>query len=189
MKTTFNLLNHPMGARHRRLRWGVLTAVAGFAIGAGLALGTVSWLQGEMEGLLKEKQRLQAVSDQRKRQTQEDKARRERVTIWQRQQAHLERVREHQQALVELHEAVLQEAGRSGWRLERLQIESDRLELQGHASSAQVMAAAQMSLSHRLQRPLTLVSMASLAPPDVGLTFVWQGGWSGVETQASRRSR
>lgn len=187
MNTAFNLLNYPMQARHRRLRWrwgsGLVGALLGLAIGA----AALQWLSLELNALASERDTLQVQSAQRLAQAGKEKVRQEALALAKGQQDLLLQVQQHQQAWVRLHEAVLQEAGRSGWALERLQVDGDRLELQGRIRDAQALRSAQIRLSEKLQSPLTLTSL--LASPvdlgdrsasDAGLVFVWQGPWPQV---------
>ena len=187
MNTAFNLLNYPMQARQRRLRWrwgsGLVGGLLGLAIGAAALQG----LSLELDALATERETLQVQSAQRLAQVGKDKLRQEALSLAKGQQDLLLQVQQHQQAWVRLHQAVMQEAGRSGWALERLQVDGDRLELQGRIRDAQALSTAQIRLSGKLQSLLTLTSL--LASPvdlgdrpasDAGLVFVWQGPWPQV---------
>ena len=195
MNTAFNLLNHPMQARQRRLRWrwgsGLLGGLVGLAMGGGLVHG----VRQDLDALASQRDKLLAQTVRQRAQAGEDKSQREASALAQRQQALLVQVRQHQEAWVRLHQAVMQEAGHNGWALERLQVEGDRLELQGRTRDAQALMAAQLRLSEKLQSPLMLISLvASPADagerraPDMDQVFVWQGPWPSLPSSANRRA-
>ena len=193
MSTTFNLLKYPIQARQRRLHWRVLSSFAGLLIG--LLLAGMAWhvLRLDRDALQAEHNRLQAHSAQRRAQAGDEKARQEVLATAQAQLALLAQVQQHQQAWHRLYQAVLQEAGQGGWALERLQVDGERLELQGRIRDAQGLAAAQARMSHTLKMPLTLSSLlaspANLNDQHPGdLAFVWQGPWPELPTSAPRRS-
>lgn len=195
MNTAFNLLKYPMQARQHRLRWRWGSGLVGGLMGLTIGVGALHWVRLDLDALASERDRLLAQSAQRHAQTSDDKARREASALAQRQQTQLVQVQQQQQAWVRLHQAVLQEAGRSGWALERLQVDGDRLELQGRTSDAQALMVAQSRLSDKLQSPLTLVSLvASPADaggrraPGMGHVFVWQGAWPSLQASAPRQS-
>ena len=157
---------------------------------AGMAL---YGLQLDRDALLAEHSKLQAQSAQRRAQAGDDKLRQEAFATAQGQQVLLAQVQQHQQAWGRLFQAVLQEAGQGGWALERLQVDGDRLELQGRIRETQGLAAAQARLSEALQSPLKLVSLvASPVEPSAGQQseqgFVWQGPWPALPTSALQRS-
>lgn len=193
MSTAFNLLQYPMQARQRRLRWRVLSSLAGLLMG--LLLAGMAWhvLRLDRDALQAEHDRLQAHSVQRRAQAGDEKARQEALATAQAQLALLTRVQQHQQAWGRLYQAVLQEAGKGGWALERLQVDGDRLELQGRIREPQGLAAAQARMSEALQMPLTLSSLVTspthLNDQHTGdQAFVWQGPWPELPTSAPRRS-
>lgn len=193
MSTAFNLLNHPVQARQRRLRWRVASSLAGVLIGLLLAGMALHGLRLDRDALAAEHARLQAHSDQRRAQAGEHKLRQEALATAQGQHVLLARVQHHQQAWVRLHRAVLQEASQGGWALERLQVDGERLELQGRMPEAQDLAAAQARLSEALQSPLTLVSLAAVPAdpndsPHSGPVFVWQGPWPALPASTPQRS-
>lgn len=199
MNTAFNLLRYPMQARQRRMRWRWGSASVGLLVGVctgGLAL---QWLGEDMAALGAERDRLQAQNLQDQARLQQDKARRDEMALRQRQHSQLSLVQQHQQAWLRLHQAILQATAHDGWLLERLQVDGERLELQGRIRDVRSLAAAQRRLSDALQSPLTLVSLLSSPAegPDrrvgeMGHVFVWQGAWPAVVPQpalpASRRT-
>lgn len=198
MNTAFNLLRYPMQARQRRMRWRWGSAAVGLLAGACMGGVVLQWWREDLVALSAERDRLQAQSLQGQTRLQQDKARREAVALVQRQQGQLNRVQQHQQAWLRLHQAILQGTAHDGWLLERLQVDGERLELQGRIRDVRSLAAAQQRLSDALQGPLTLASL--LASPadapdrrvgEMGHVFVWQGAWPAVAPQsalpASRR--
>jgi len=184
VNTAFNLLNYPMQARQRRLRWRWGSGLVGGLLGLALGAAALQGLSLELDALASERDTLQVQSAQRLAQAGKDKVQQEALALAKGQQDLLLQVQQHQQAWVRLHEAVLQEAGRSGWALERLQVDGDRLELQGRIRDAQALSSAQIRLSEKLQSPLTLISLVA-KPVDLGdrpasdggHAFVWQGQW------------
>jgi hypothetical protein len=193
MNAAFNLLNYPIQARQRRLRWRVGSALAGLLMG--MLLAGMAWhaLQLERDALRAEHDRLQAHSAQRRVWAGDEQTRQEALATAQAQHELLTRVQQHQQAWVRLHKAVEQEARRGGWALERLHVEGDRLVLQGRIREAQALAASQARMSETLRIPLTWVSLVASSPDlnDRHLSeqvFVWQGTWPALSTSASRRT-
>ena len=195
MNTAFNLLHYPMQARQRRLRWRWVSGLAGGLLGVLMGQAVLHGVRQDLDALASEHDRLMAQSVSQRTQVADEKNRREATVLAQRQQSLLVQVQQHQQAWVRLHQAVWQEAGRSGWALERLQVDGDRLELQGRTRDAQALIAAQARLSDKLQSPLTLVSLVA-SPAELGErgasgmahVFVWQGPWPSLPSSASRRA-
>jgi hypothetical protein len=68
------------------------------------------------------------------------------------------------------------EAQASGLRLERMQAEALKIELQGTTHRAQALPESRQRLSDSLQQPLHLVSMTSGVQGTT--SFVWQAPWS-----------
>jgi len=195
MNTTFNLLNYPMQAHQRRLRWRFGSALVGGLIGLAMGGGVLHGMRLDLDSLASERDLLQSQNARRHAQARGDKARREALALAQGQQRLLEQVQQHQQAWSRLHHAVLEEAGRQGWTLERLQVDGDRLELQGRVRDVQALAMARARLSAQLQSPLTLLSlaasptnMAERPVSDMGHVFVWQGPWPSLQPSANRQS-
>lgn len=193
MNTAFNLLNYPIQARERRLRWRVVSSLAGWLMG--MLLAGMAWyaLQLERDALRAEHDRLQAHSAQRRAQAGDEQTRQEALATAQAQQELLTRVQQHQQAWVRLYKAVEQEARLGGWVLERLHVEGDRLVLQGRVREARGLAASQVRMSEALRIPLTWVSLVA-GPAELNdrhqseQVFVWQGAWPALSTSASRRT-
>ncbi len=70
-----------------------------------------------------------------------------------------------------------------GLHLQRLQVEADRIEVQGQAPSAQVMTRALQALSQHWGHGLHLLSQEAAwasVTPSSELSFVWQGTWPGL---------
>ena len=195
MNTAFNLLHYPMQARQRRVRWRWASGLVGAWLGLAIGGGVLHGVRQDLDALAVERDKLLAQSARQRTQVGDDKVRREASALAQRQQALLVQVQEHQKAWVRLHQAVLQETGRSGWALERLQVGGDRLELQGRSRDAQALMAAQARLSDKLQSPLTLASLVA-SPAEVGErgasgmahVFVWQAPWPSLPSSANRRA-
>ncbi len=202
MTAALNLLQYPLQARLRLRRWRVGTGLAGVLLGlaAGGAWGL--WQHRELPGLSQTHARLQAQAAQRHHQSRQDQERQTQALAGQAQLRHLSLVVQQQQAWAALNAAVLQEARRGAWVLERLYADGERLALHGRAVDAAALGEAQRRLSDALQQPLTLVSLAAnprpsstvtappampatpgmsvLAGPGGGLAFVWQGHWPAV---------
>lgn len=195
MNTAFNLLKYPMQARQQRLRWRWGSGLIGVLMGLVMGSGVLHGMRLELDALASERDQLQSQNARRHAQARDATVQQEAAVLAQRQQRWLERVQQHQQAWSRLHHAVLEEAGRQGWALERLQVDGDRLELQGRTRDVQALAAAQARLSEKLQSPLTLASLAA-SPADMadgqvfgmGHVFVWQGLWPSLPPSASRQS-
>lgn len=200
MSAGFNLLNYPIQARQRRLRWRWGSALVCGLIGLATGAGVLHGIRLDMRALALEQSQLQTQLVQRQAQARAHKARQEAQVLAQRQQIFLTQVQQHQQAWLRLQQAVLQEAGRKGWALERLQVDGGRLELQGRVRDAQSLAAAQTRLSEKLQTPLTLTSLVASpadmsdhsstdhGPTDLGLVFVWHGDWPSLPVPSPRAS-
>lgn len=193
MNTALNLLRYPMQARQRRLRWRWGSAVAGLMFGAGMGVAALQWLGADMRDLGAERDHLRVQSQQGQARLQQDLARREAMALLQRQQSQLTRVQQHQQAWLRLQQALQHDTAPGGWLLERLQVEGERLELQGRIRDVHSLASAQQRLSQALDSPLALVSLQSQPAqgPDrpAGATvhvFVWQGAWPAVAPPAAR---
>ncbi len=191
MITAFNLLNYPLQARRRRLRWRWGSGVAGGLIGLVAGALALHSLNQALEALSVERDALQELRAQRLAQMGKDKVRKEALAMAQGQQALLLQVKQQQQAWIRLYRAVSQEAGRSGWALERLQVDGDRLELHGRIRDAQALGSAQLRLAEKLQIPLTLHSLGvnpmamAERPASAGShVFVWQGPWPAVQVGA-----
>jgi hypothetical protein len=193
VNTAFNLLQYPMQVRQRRWRWRVASSLTGGVIGLLLAAVALHHWQQARDALEAEHVLLLTQTAHRRAQAVDEKLRLETLARLQGQQQLLAQVQHHQQAWVRLYQAILQEAPQQGWALERLQVEGDRLELQGRLREAQALAPAQARLSQALQSPLTLVSlMTSPADPSDRHSgtqvFVWQGPWPALPTSLSRSS-
>lgn len=193
MNTAFNLLQYPMQVRQRRWRWRVVSSLSGGVVGLLFAAAALHHWQLAQGALEAEHALLLTQTAHRRTQAVDETLRQEALARAQGQHQLLAQVQHHQQAWVRLYQAVLQEAPQQGWALERLQVEGDRLELQGRIREAQALAPAQARLSQALQSPLTLVSLvASPAEPgdrQLGThVFVWQAPWPALPTPTPRRS-
>ena len=196
MNTTFNLLRYPVQAHQARLRWRVGSGLAGLLLGGAAAGAVLQWLQHDMQALAAEQAALQAQGTRWRDQAVSDKARQQTQARLQGQQALLAQVRQQQQAWQRLHQAVLAEAGQGAWVLERLQVDGDRLELQGRSRDVQALVRAQVRLSAQLPSPLALVSLEAPAADlseagergaqQPGHVFVWQGTWPAMPVVARK---
>lgn len=193
MNSAFNLLRHPMQARQQRLRWRLGSGLVGVLLGLVGAAAALHGLQQDLAALTQERERLLAQTTRQRAQAKDDQARLAAQSLALRQHALLVQVQQHQQAWVRLHQAVLQEAGRNAWSLERLQVDGDRLELQGRTRDVQALMQVQARLAQQLQSPLTLVSLVApaadpLAQPAGALdhVFVWQGPWPALSASNRR---
>jgi hypothetical protein len=180
----FNLMRYPTLVHQERLRqrmWGFMSGWTGSCVLAWVALQCLSM---NTDALRHDLHHLQQQAVERQQQTQAAQGLAVQRQSQARQHAFLAQVQAQQQASLRLHTALQDEATRSGLSLQRLQIESDRLEVQAQAPHAQAVTGAGQRLSERLGQPLTLASLSE-APQDAGasagrlqaVAFSWQGAW------------
>jgi glycerol uptake facilitator-like aquaporin len=167
-----NLLNYPSLARQRKVFHYWWTGLAGLFLGSALAWAWQQWLVQETVRLQQEQSHLQAALAAHTRLAQEIR----RQQTYMRRQAeyagHLKQIAEHQAVWKALHEALQQEAVNRGLRLTRLQMEAERIELQGTMAHFEAMTDARQSLSVELTQTFALTRMAM--GPSGEVNFVWQ---------------
>lgn len=189
----FNLLRYPTGVRQQRLRqqlWVFLIGLVGSLL---LAWVGLQWLAMSTGTLRQDLQRLQAQVTQQQAQVKAAQQRVHDLQVRQRQQNHLTRVSQQQQALADVHAALQEEAPRSGLKFQRLQIESGRLELQALAPDIHSMGQTGERLSERLGQTLLVTGLNEVVARDEGasvrsgvgnlaVAVTWQGTWPVLQT-------
>lgn len=151
----FNLLHFPTLDRQASLRRRWRSGWMGAALGAVLAGIGVQWQSWQTDQLHQALQDLQSQLAERKRQTEWRQLQTQQNQIQIQQLAQLGQLQSQQQAWTLLQSSVLEQAKSLGLVLQRLQVESGRIEIQGHAPTAQAMARAVQQLSERWGSPCT----------------------------------
>ncbi len=189
----FNLLRYPTAVRQQRLRqqlWAFLIGLVGSLL---LAWVGLQWLAMSTGALRQDLRRLQAQVTQQQAQVKAAQQRVHDLQVRQRQQNHLTRVSQQQQALADVHAALQDEAPRSGLKFQRLQIESGRLELQALAPDIHSMGQTGERLSERLGQTLLVTGLNEVVARDEGasvragvanlaVAVTWQGTWPVLQT-------
>lgn len=179
----FNLLRYPTLDRQAHLRRQWRAGLSGVVLGGALAGLAVQWAAWQTEHLLQTRQALQAELSERQRQVALRQQQAGQNQAMGQQLTQLTQLQKQQQAWTLLQSAVIEEAQSQGLRLQRLQVESGRLEIQAQAPHVQAMSRAAQRLSERWAQPLHLSSLevlpaAQALSPQV--SFVWQGTWPGL---------
>jgi hypothetical protein len=201
MKASWNLLNFPSLHQQRRRRHRVITTLVGLALGALLAEGTRYGLDGSLQRLREQQQRLQQEwhehSENLKHRRQQNVALEKRHQ----QAQHLAQIAQQHQAWAALNQALRGEMQEASWRLLRLQLESGRLELQGWSRDFESLSAARQTLMGHLQSHIPHAQPASEMPSDLvrqtrvstrgggaagasegmDLEFVWVTAWPALQ--------
>lgn len=172
MTRPLNLLNYPSLARQRKVFHHWWTGLAGLLLGSALAWAWQQWLVQETARLQQEQSHLQAALAARTRLGQEARRQQSHMRRQAEYAGHLKQIAEHQAVWMVLHEALQQEAGDRGLRLTRLQMEAERIELQGTMARFEAMSGARQSLSDQLTQTFVLTRMA--VGPSGEVNFVWQ---------------
>jgi hypothetical protein len=179
----FNLLQYPTLDRQESVRRQWRVGLVGVVLGGALAACAVQWLAWQTEHLLLRRQGLQTELSERKRQVELHQQQAVQNQTIRQQLTQLTQLQHQQQAWTLLQSAVMEEAQSQGLRLQRLQVESGRLEIHGQAPTVQAMSHAAQRLSARWGQPLHLSSLEAAhvdhAAPS-GVSFVWQGTWAGL---------
>ncbi len=178
MMRALNLLHYPSQARQKKVFHRCWTSLAGVLLGGVLAWSWLHWLDLQTEQLQQEQKRLQTSLASRTQMAKDAARRHTQSRVHAEQLAHVRQVAQHQQAWVALHESLQTQARQSGLRLERLQVESEKIELQGTGVHVEAITQAQQKLSDQLDHPLALTSIT--ATPTAGVGFILQAKWSGV---------
>lgn len=178
MMRALNLLHYPSQVRQRKVFHRYWTSLAGVLLGGVLAWSWLHWLDLQTEWLLQEQKRLQASLASRTQMAKDVARSHTQSRVQAEQLAHLRQVEQHQQAWVALHHSLQTQAAQSGLRLERLQAESEKIELQGTGVQVGAIIQVQQRLSDRLDHPLVLTSITTT--PNEGVGFILQAKWPGV---------
>ncbi|WP_090137788.1 hypothetical protein [Limnohabitans sp. DM1] len=191
MSSAFNLLHYPNLAQQQGLRHRRVTGLLGCAVGVALAWGWVWWQAAKTEALLTEQRQLQSQMAERTQRLKVLDAQRALVQMQRLQRKQLSQIAQHQQIWNVWHQALLAEAQRSSLRLERLQAEGDKLELQGFAPSVSAMTAARQQLAEHWGQAVNLASLTATntlresdSARSAQVSFVWQVAWTSIEPPA-----
>jgi len=191
MTAAFNLLHYPNLAQQQRRRHRWVTGALGGGLGCALAWGLLYWQAAKTEALLTEQQQLQSSLVERTQRLKVLEAQRAQVQLQRLQRQQLSQIAQHQQTWDVWHQALMAEAQRSNLRLERLQAEGDKLELQGFAPNVASMTAARQQLAEHWGQAVNLTSltaMSSAGEPDSArsaqVSFVWQVTWTSIQPPA-----
>ena len=168
-----NLLHYPGLARQQKVfhRWW--SGLAGLLLGSALAWGSQQWQAVQTARLLQEQSHLQEALALRAQRVKEAVQLQTRSRLQAEQLGQLEQIALHQQAWVSLHEALHQEG--HGLRLQRLQAEAEKIELQGTMARFDAMTETRQNLSDQLDQTLGLTSIT--VGPGEAVSFVWQALW------------
>lgn len=178
-----NLLHYPSLARQRKLFHHWWTGLAGLLLGSAVAWGWQQWQALETERLQQAQSQLQAAWAARTQRAKETASQQTRGRLQAEQVGHLKQIAEHQKAWLALHMALQQEAEDRGLRLDRLQAEADKIELQGTMARFDAMSDARQSLSDQLGHRFDLTS--TTVGPGEAQVFVWQALWPAVPAVSS----
>jgi hypothetical protein len=172
---SLNLLNHPGLARHQRVFHRGWSSLAGLLAGTLLAWVWQHALAIETAQLQQEQSRWQQAVRARQHQAEAAALEQMRLSGQTEQAGQLQKIAEHQQAWVNLHESLQQEAKDRGLRLLRLQSEAEKIELHGTVQGVDALTEVRQSLSAHWPQPLALTSLT--VGPAGELSFVWQAQW------------
>ncbi len=170
-----NLLNYPSLARQKRIFQRSWSGLAGVLLGGFLAWGWHQWQEVQTARLRQEQSHLQAALAVRAQQVKEAGHHQTRSRLQAEQLGQLNQIVQHQQAWVSLHEALRQEAQEGGLRLQRLQAQAEKIELQGTMTRFEAMSETRQNLSDQLVQTFGLASITVGPGEEVG--FVWQATW------------
>ena len=174
-----NLLNYPSLARQRKVFHHWWTGLAGLLVGSAVAWGWQQWQALDTERLQQAQSPLQAAWAARMQRAKEISSQQARWRLQAEQVVHLQQIAKHQKAWMALHTALQQEAEDRGLRLQGLQAEADKIELQGQMARFEAMSDARQSLSDQLGHSFDLTS--STVGPGEALGFVWQASWPAAQ--------
>lgn len=182
MMADFNLLHYPTLDRQQRWRRQWRMAGVGAGMGAALAGSVLTVWAWQLDSLRDQTRELQGQLAEHKRLAQERQQRLAKNQEIQKVSAQLEQLQAHQQAWSLLHSGLVEVASGDGLRLQRLQIEAGRIDLQGHAPQANAIGHVAQRLSERWGVPLNMQSLeAHTAGEGVqGVNFSWQASWAAL---------
>ena len=191
MSGAFNLLHYPNLAQQHRRRHRWVTGLLGVVVGAVLAWGLVWWQENKTESLRTEQRQLQSNMAQRTQRLKVLDAQRAQVQMQRLQRQQLSQIAQHQQTWNVWYQALQAQAQGSHLRLERLQAEGDKLELQGFAPSVPAMTVVRQQLAEQWGQAVNLASLTAsntLGEPgsaqSAQVAFVWQVAWSSIQPPA-----
>jgi hypothetical protein len=196
MSGAFNLLHYPNLAQQQRRRHRWVTGVIGAGLGSALAWGFLLWQAAKTETLLTEQRQLQRNVAERTQRLKVLDAQRAQAQVQRLQRQQLSQISQHQQTWNVWHQALQAEAQRSNLRLERLQAEGDKLELQGFAPSVTSMTAARQQLAEHWGQSVNLASLTATntsgesdSARSAQVSFVWQVAWTSIQPLAEASSQ
>ena len=172
---SLNLLNHPGLAHQQKVFHRVWSSLAGLVVGTLLAWGWQHGLAIETQRLQHEQTRWQQAVRARQQQAQAAAREQMRLSGQAEQAGQLQKIAEHQQVWVSLHESLQQEAQDRGLSLQRLQSDAEKIELHGTVQRIDAVSEVRQSLSAQWPQPLTLTSLT--AGPAGELHVVWHAHW------------
>ncbi|MEY4733619.1 MAG: hypothetical protein RLZZ464_1685 [Pseudomonadota bacterium] len=182
MMADFNLLRYPTLDRQQRLRRQWRMAGMGAGLGAALVGSVLMVWAWQIDSLRDQTRDFQSQLEAHKRLAKERQQRLAKNQEVQKVAAQLVQLQAHQQAWSLLHTGLMEVTLGDGLRLQRLQVESGRIDLQGHAPQAQTIAHVAQRLSERWGVSLSLQSLEA-HPAGEGaqsVSFAWQASWAAL---------
>lgn len=194
MNRSWNLRQYPTLHQQRRRRQRMTITLAGLALGALMATGTLHVLDTWLQLLRLQHAQLQAqwldVSQQLKLDQQQIAARDSRLQ----QAQHLQQIKRQQDAWTDLSGALLGQAQGDAWRLSRLQLEAGQLEWVGWSRDFERLNATRKLFATHLQdhwpagqAPGELIRQTSVVTRfdhlqggpmnPIGVEFAWVSPW------------
>jgi Tfp pilus assembly protein PilN len=178
-----NLLRFPTLERQQQSRRRWLFIGAGLVLGGVLAAGGLSVLARQTEQLKLQTQRVQNQLAESKRAAQTRQQQQMHLQLVGQQLRQLTHLKSQQEAWVEMQSSLLDVIPGQGVRLQRLQVEAGRIDLQGHAAHVPAMSLVAQMLAERWGTPLHLQSVETggAATGASAFSFAWQGQWSALD--------
>ncbi|WP_108326409.1 MULTISPECIES: PilN domain-containing protein [unclassified Limnohabitans] len=178
-----NLLRFPTLERQQQSRRRWLFIGAGLVLGGVLAAGGLSVLAGQTEQLKLQTQKVQNQLAESKRAAQTRQQQQMDLQLVGQQLRQLTHLKSQQEAWVEMQSSLLDVIPGQGVRLQRLQVEAGRIDLQGHAAHVPAMSLVAQMLAERWGTPLHLQSVETggAATGASAFSFAWQGQWSALD--------
>lgn len=182
MMADFNLLHYPTLERQQRLRRQWQMAGMGAGLGAALVGAVLTVWAWQIHSLRDQTSALQSQLETHKRLAKERQQRLAKNQEVQKVSAQLVQLQAHQQAWSLLQSGLMQVPPGDGLRLQRLQVEAGRIDLQGHAPQAQTIAHVAQRLSERWGVTLSLQSLEAHSSGEggQGVSFSWQAPWAAL---------
>lgn len=182
MMADFNLLHYPTLDRQQRLRRQWRMAGMGAVLGAVLAGSVLTVWTWQIDSLREQTRGLQSQLEAHKRLAKEHQQRLSENQEVQKVSAQLVQLQAHQQAWSLLQSGLMEVPPGDGLRLQRLQVEAGRIDLQGHAPQAQTIAHVAQRLSERWGVSLNLQSLEDHTAGEGAqrVSFSWQTPWAAL---------